>query len=133
MRRESPRSQTLFLTSTTHLRDKSNSRLSSDVKSTDTFGSIDFMSTDGHEVDIKRIDVNGQFADRLCSVRMEENLVLFAYFSDLLDRLNHTDFIVNHNCRNENRVWPDSGLELIQINDTVCSNLEIGHIEPLFF
>ena len=121
------------MTSATHLGDKSHSRLSSDVKSADTFGSIDFMSTDGHEVDIKRIDVNGQFADRLCSVRMEENLVLFAYFSDLLDRLNHTDFIVNHNCRNENRVWPDSGLELIQINDTVCSNLEIGHIEPLFF
>lgn len=48
------------------------------------------MAADGHEVDVEVVDVDGDFADRLRSVRVEEDLLGPAQLADLLQWLYDT-------------------------------------------
>lgn len=94
------------------MRNESNSWLSSDVECTDALRSINLMAADRHKVDIQFININRYLSDGLRSICMKEHFSLSTYLPDLFDRLYDTDFIVNHNDRDQDSVWPDSLFEL---------------------
>lgn len=73
---------------------KSNSWLSSNVKSANSFWPVELVSTDAHQIDIGLIDVDWYFSDGLSSVSVEKYSLLPAKLTDLVDILNHTDLVV---------------------------------------
>jgi hypothetical protein len=64
---------------------------------------------------------------------MEENFLFPAYFSDIFNRLNNTDLIVEHNNRNQCGFGSDSIFEFLQINDSVSLHWQVSHIKSLLF
>lgn len=78
------------LASTVHLSLKPDTGPSADVDGPHSFGPIDFVPTDGHQVDIVLIDIDWDLADGLSCVCVEEDLALPAHLADLLCGLNDT-------------------------------------------
>jgi hypothetical protein len=89
------------------------------------------MSTDGHKVNIKFVDIKWHLADRLSSICVEEDFLLSADLADFFDGLDDSNFIVDHNDRDHDGVWTESLLELLQVYDTIGLNRQVSHIEAL--
>lgn len=116
MRSQCSRSKSFFLASAINLGNKSDSRLSSHIQSSDTFWSINFMTRDTHQIDIHFIDVNFHFTVTLCGICMEECLVISTNLTDFLDWLNRTDFIINVNYTGDKCIWSDCGFEFFNVD-----------------
>ena len=131
MRSQSTRSESLLLSSTTHLRHQSYSWLSSNIQCSNSLWSIEFVTTDGHQVDIHLINIERYLADRLGRIRVKEDLVLSAELSDFFDWLYYTDFVVNHYHRDHYCVRSNSLPQILHIEDPVCSNIQVCDLKTL--
>ncbi len=96
-RRQRTGSKSLFLPTSRNLCMKSHLRLSSHIKGTDAFRSVNFVTTYRHEVDWVFVHINRNLPDRLSGVSVEKYLFRPAQFADFFNRLHHTDFIVHVN------------------------------------
>ena len=78
------------LAATVHLGLKPDAGSAPDVDSPHPLGSIDLVTTDGHEVNVVFIDIDGDLAHSLCCVCVEEHLALSAHLAYLLGGLDDT-------------------------------------------
>lgn len=121
--------KTTLLTTSGQERDETDSGAAADIKSTDTLGSIDLVSTDAQEINVHLCHVNGDLADSLGSIGVEEDLLGAAEGSDLLDRLNDSDLVVDSHDRDQSSVGANGSLEIVHGDQAVLSNREVGDIE----
>lgn len=113
MRSKSSGSHTFLLTTSRNLRMESDLGLSTDVKSTDTLGSVDLVATDRHQVDLAVIDINGKFSNSLRGISVEENFLGAAEFANLLNRLDGSNLIINVNDGHHKSIGSNCRLELL--------------------
>src|SRR5262245_54500542 len=57
------------------------------VKRSDTFGSIDLVGREAHQVHAERCDIYRQLADALCRIAVKQRAALMAKPRDFSDRL----------------------------------------------
>jgi len=76
---------------------KSNTRLSPHVKCADSLRSIDFMCRDRHHVNVEFVHIHLYFAHTLGCIGVEEHFIGSAYPTNLFNRLDGSDLIVNVN------------------------------------
>src|SRR5262249_17478236 len=74
------------------------------VQRADSFGAVDLVRREAHQVDIERVDVDGQLADGLGGVAMKQHAARFADASDVGDGLDDADLVVGEHDRDEARV-----------------------------
>lgn len=63
------------LPSTADLRLQTDTGPSPDIDRADSLGTIELVAADRHEVDVEVIHIDGDFADSLCCVGVEEDLL----------------------------------------------------------
>jgi len=78
------------LATTIHLSLKPHTRPAPDVNCSNPFGTIDLVSTDRHQVDVVLIDIDGDFANGLGCICVEEDLSFSAHLAYLLCGLDDT-------------------------------------------
>ena len=88
----------------------------SHIKRPDAFRTVDFMGGEAHQIDLQLLDIDGDFADRLRGVAMQQHAALFAQAADLGKRLDRADFVVGQHDGNENRVGPNCLGDLLGID-----------------
>jgi len=73
-------------------------------------------------------NINWYFTEALSCIGMKENLSLFTNFTYFLNWLDHTNFIIDHNCRNKQSIIPDISLQILQIDKaSLLLHLQIRH------
>lgn len=68
-------SQTSLLTTTTDDGVESDTGSSANVAGTNTLGTVDLVTGDGHEIDVELVDIKRDLADGLSSICVEEDLL----------------------------------------------------------
>ena len=109
------------------------SKTFSDKECTLSLRPVNLMRRHTHKVNSKFFDINRNIAKSLYSISMENNLMCLCNFSNLLNRLQCPDFIVNHHYTDKYGFISDRVLKLIQIDSAVLVNIQISNIKPLFF
>ena len=112
---------------------QSDSRLASDIECTHTLGSIDLMATNGQQVDVHLINIDGHLAHALGRISVEKHLVVAAKLADFFQGLHCADFIVDVNDRADKCVRSDGFLEHVHINEAFRGHRQVSHLEALIF
>jgi hypothetical protein len=112
---------------------ESYSRFSADIESTNAFGSIQFVATDGQQVNIVLIHIDGNLANSLSSICVEEHLIISADLPNFLNWLNHTNLVVYMDDRSEECIGSDGTSEFIKINQTISLHWQVSDIKALIF
>jgi hypothetical protein len=103
------------------------------VEGADSLGTVDLVAGDGHEVDVVGDDVDGDLADGLNGVAMEEDTLLMAELADGLDGLDDADFVVGVHDGDEDGLvgafGDDGALEVFHVNEAVGLDGEVGDAE----
>lgn len=94
MRSKSARPQTILLATTVNLSSNSNLWLPSNIKRSDAFRTVEFVTTYAHQVDVAVVHVEIYFAYTLGSISMEKNTSFSAKFSNFTNGLLYPNFIV---------------------------------------
>jgi len=123
--------KTTLLTASGQERDEADSGTATDIESTNTLGSIDLVTTDAQEINVHLSHINGDLADSLGSIGVEENLLGTAKGSDLLDGLNDSDLVVDSHDRDQSGIGANGSLEVVHGDQAVLSNRKVGDIEAL--
>lgn len=123
--------KTTLLTTSGQERNETNSGTATDIESTNTLGSVDLVSTDAQEINVHLCHIDGDLADSLGSIGMEEDLLGAAEGSDLLERLNNSDLVVDGHDRDQSGVGANGSLEVVHGDQAVLSDREVGDIEAL--
>jgi hypothetical protein len=101
------------------------------VERTNTLRSVHLVAADAQQVNVHRVHVDRNLADRLRRVRVKVDLARAAHAADLGHRLNDADLIVDEHARHERRVGPNRGLELSEVHEAVALHGQVGHVEAL--
>lgn len=123
--------KTTLLTTSGQERNETDSGTATDIESTNTLGSVDLVSTDAQEINVHLCYINGDLADSLGSICVEEDLLGAAEGSDLLDGLNDSDLVVDSHDRDQSGVGANGSLEVVHGDQAVLSDREVGDIEAL--
>ena len=91
------------------------------------------MSGEREQVDVHRFDIDGQMADRLHRVGVEEHLVRLADRADLGNRFHRADLVVRHHDADEDGFGRERLFHLLCRHPAVFVYRQIGHGEALFF
>src|SRR5690606_31383574 len=111
---------------------KANTRATTpDIEAPDAFGTIDLVSAHGQQVDVQGVDLDGDLAKRLGSVRMEQDVALPAQASNLCQRLNDTRLVVAMHDRDENGLVRHRRCQPLEIDQAVGAHTEIGDLAPM--
>ena len=89
------------------------------------------MARDGHEVDAHLVHIDGDLADRLRSVRVEEDLFGPAELANLLNRLHDTNLVVDRHDTDERRLGAHRRLELRHVDKTITLDRQVRDREAL--
>src|SRR4051812_23349389 len=87
------------------------------IQSTDTLGTMHLVGGDGQRMAADLIDVNGNLAGGLNSVRMKDQAVFLSDLADLFDRLENAGLIVCHHHAYVARVRTQSGVNGFRTDD----------------
>src|SRR5207253_8929125 len=85
---------------------------------------------EAHQVHLERREVDGQLAGGLRGVDVEYDAAAAADFPDRRNILNHADLVVDVHDGGQDRVRPQRGLELLEIDEPVFLDGEIRDLEP---
>lgn len=96
-RSKSSGTHSLLLATAAHLGVKSDSGLPADVECSDAFWPVDLVATDRQQVNVHFINVDGHLTDTLSCVCMEKHFVFAANLSNLFDRLDSANLVVDVN------------------------------------
>lgn len=107
--------------------------LSPHIECANSLWSIQLVPRNRHKINIGFLNIKWYFTHGLGGVRMEENLVFSANLRDFLNWLHHTNLVVDVNNRTSKGVGSDCRSQLIEINETILLDLEIGDIKTLVF
>ena len=92
------------------------------VQRADAFGAVEFVRAERHHIHAERLDIQRQIGCGLDSIGVEENVVLCANFSDLLDWVDRTNLIIGIHHRHQYGFIGNSSLQFIQINISLPIN-----------
>jgi hypothetical protein len=132
--RKSPTSKSSFLTSSRKKRLYFYSfSFSSNIKSPNTFWSINLMSRNRSQVQSKIIYINRNLSKTLSQVRMKEHFSILTNLTNFLNFLYNRDFIINHMNRDTNRSLCNSILKKLCIYDSIFIHWKISHFKSFIF
>lgn len=103
-----------LLAAAVHQRLDADARAAAHIEGANALGPVDLVAADGHEVDVGGVDVDGDLADGLRGVRVEEDTSLAADAADRRDGLDHANLVVDRHDRDERRLGRDLRLELLR-------------------
>ncbi|OMJ24805.1 hypothetical protein AYI69_g4516 [Smittium culicis] len=105
-RRERARTQPALLSAARNDGVQAHARAAARVQSAHALWPVQLVPADTHQINAQHIHVYSDFADRLCSIRMEKDaLMLLANVAYLLDLLNAPYLVIHIHQTNENRLW----------------------------
>jgi hypothetical protein len=132
--RQCPAPQPPLLPTAAHNRLKTYPRPAPYIRRADALGTIHLMPTEAHQVDVHRLHVERDLAERLRSVGVEvDTAVLFHQLADLLQRLDDACLVVHGHDGHQNRLlWPDGGFECREGDEAVLLHGEVGDFESFF-
>merc|ERR1719517_391398 len=94
-------------------------------------GAVKLVARYGHQVNVHLVHVNGELADGLGGVRVEEDLLGPAQGADLGDGLDHPDLVVHGHDGHQGGVLADLALELLQVDEAVGLDGQVSDVEAL--
>ncbi|OPZ14237.1 MAG: hypothetical protein BWZ10_01951 [candidate division BRC1 bacterium ADurb.BinA364] len=104
-----------------------------DIQRPDALGPIHLVRRERDQVQIRPIDIEGDFARGLNGVGMKQRVFFAADAADFLDRLHDADFVVGVHCRNQNGPFVDRVAQLVQVDQAGFVHREIDDLEALAF
>jgi len=96
------------------------------------FRTIQFVSGDGHDIEVHFVYVDWNLANCLHRVGMENHTALAAQLADFRDRLQHANLIVGCHDRDQNRLVVHCPLQVVEIDQPILPQRQIGHAEAEF-
>src|SRR5271156_914730 len=84
------------------------------------------MPGDRHEIDVLLVHIDGDLADRLCGVGMENDAALVTQLADFGDRLYHSDFVIRGHDGDKDSLVVHGAIELIKIDQAILLHRKIG-------
>src|SRR5450830_1609920 len=131
--RQGARTQAALMATAVHLRFQAHARLAADVQRAHAFRAVGFVGREGHQVDLGLLQVDHDLAGRLGSVAMEDDAFRAAEHADLVDRLDHADFIVHQHDGDQNGVGTHGGSQLLDRDQAIVLRLQIGRFKTNAF
>src|SRR5471032_243269 len=129
VRRQGARTQAALVATAVHLRFQAHARLAADVQRAHAFRAVGFVGGEGHQVDLGLLQVDHDLAGRLGSVAMEDDAFRAAEDTDLVDRLDHADFIVHQHHGDQDGVRTHGGGQLLDRDQAIVLRLQISRFE----
>ena len=115
---------------TADLRVQSDSGLAAHVECTDALRPVELVATDREEVNVALVNINGDLADALGGIRVEEHFVLPADCANLLNGLNRADLVVNVDDTAQKSIRAHGLFQLLQVDEASLELYgEISHLE----
>ena len=113
-------SHAALVTAAIHLGGELDARIpAADIQSADSLRAVDLVRRDRHQVDVVLDHIDGNLAERLHAIGVEQHAALVADLADLGDRLDHADFIVGVHDADQDRLVGDGIAKLIEIDQAV--------------
>ncbi|MNQ44060.1 hypothetical protein D3C85_578030 [compost metagenome] len=113
------------MAATVHLRFQAHARLAAHVQGAHAFRTVGFVRREGHQVDLGLLQVDDDLARRLRGVAMEDDAFRAAEHADLVDRLDHADFVVYQHDRYEDGVRAHGRGQLLDGDQAVVLRFQI--------
>ena len=110
---------------------EADARTTADVRRANALGAVQLVPADAHDVDLARINIDGDLANSLRSVRVEEGVLVLALDerANLFKRLDGANLIVDGHDGHEACVWADGSLELGEIDLAILLHRQIRDVE----
>lgn len=89
------------------------------------------MRGDGHQVNVHGVNVQGDLANSLGGVGVEEDLLGAAKLANLLEGLDDTNLVVDSHDTDDGSVGTDGSLQLRHVDQAGALHGEIGHFKTL--
>ena len=99
------------------------------VERADALRAVNLVGGEAHQVDAERADVDGDLANGLRGVAVQENAARFADGRDFGERLNDADFVVGEHHRDEARVVANGVGHFLRIEPTGARAVVLFDIE----
>ena len=100
-----------------------------DVEGTYPFGAVELMGGEAEQVEVVGLDVEGEFADGLGGVGMEEDAVVVAEGADLADGVKGTDLVIGGHDRDEESLIGEGLCHLVGADGAVLVDGEDGEFD----
>ena len=101
-----------------------------DVERADTLGPVELVAGEREDVDVVGLHVDGDLADGLDGVGVEEDALLVADLADLADGLDDADFVVGVHDGDQDgllRAFGDDGAaEVVEVDEAVGLDGQVG-------
>src|SRR2546427_3505598 len=94
-------------------------RSATNVQRADTFWRVKLVARNREQIDLKRVDVNWDFACGLHGVGVEVNVRILGDAADLFEWLDGAKLVVGVHDGDENRFGPDGAAKVSEINLTI--------------
>src|SRR5690606_24739612 len=107
VRRQRARTQTALVTAAMHLRLDTHARLAAHVQSTNTLRTIGLVRRKTHQIDLGLFEIDLDLASRLRGVAVKNDALATAQLTDLIDRLDHANLVVDQHHRNQDGIGTD--------------------------
>ena len=130
---ECARAHALLLAASTDQRVKSDAGFTANIKGTNAFWSVKFMTTQGKQVDIHLVHINRQLSYALGGVSVEEDLIFTTDFANIFDRLHNSDLVIDMDDRTYKCVWSNRTFQDIQVNETILFHRQISDLKSIIF
>ncbi|MNX50585.1 hypothetical protein D3C86_812180 [compost metagenome] len=114
-----------------HLRFEADARLAAHVQRADALGAVGLVRSQAHQVDGQLRDVDVDLAGGLGRVDVEDHALFAAGIAQRDHVLDHADFVVHEEHAGQDGVGADGRLELLEIDEAVFLDVEVGHFEAL--
>ena len=101
------------------------------VECTDALGAVELVARERERIDLPVLDRDGDVADGLHGVRMEEDATRAAERADRGDWLDGADLVVGRHDGDEEGVGPQGLLDLLGPNAALCIDIEVRHLDAL--
>ena len=101
------------------------------VECTDALGAVELVPGERECIDLPVLDRDGDVADGLHSVRVEEDTALAAERTDGGNRLDGADLVVGRHDGDEEGVRPQGLLDLLGPDAALCVDIEVRHLDTL--
>jgi len=130
--RQGPRAHAALVAAAVHHRRDPHARaLAPDVERADALGAVDEMRGARQEIDAHRLDVDGDLADGLRGVGVEDDPLLLGELADGRDVLDGADLVVGEHHGDQDRLVRERLADLLDVDDPVGLHGHVRHLEPL--
>src|SRR5437879_7694851 len=106
-------------------------RSAADVERADSLGRIQLVAGEGKQIQLKRVDVDGNFSCGLHGIGVEVDVGFFGDAADLLERLNGAKLVVGVHDGDENGFRANGAAQLAEVNQPLAIRRKIGNARAL--